>query len=188
MRSRRALTAALVLSAVTILTVAACGSSVQGSAQVNSNAAVESATSAETTAERTSRTAVAEPTDLSELSSMLNDLPTDIPTDLGDLSDIPTDLTGLYNEDCLAVTAGYAAIAGAILGGSSTIDGQDLEQYFEQFGGEIPAELAPDVQALKEVAEEAKGKDLIALGELFSSEKYTTADANVQAWIDANCG
>ena len=35
MRSRRALTAALALSVVTILAVAACGSYVQGSAQVN---------------------------------------------------------------------------------------------------------------------------------------------------------
>ena len=190
MRSRHALTAALTLGVVTILTVAACGSSVQGSAQVNA-AAAESATSAQTTSQRTGRTSV-NATDLSELSSMLNELSTElsVPTDLSLPSDLtfPTELSGFYNDDCLAVVAGYAAIAGAILGGSSTVEGQDLQQYLDQFGGEVPAELAPDVQALKEIAEEAQGKDLLALGELFSSEKYTTADAHVQAWIEANCG
>ena len=45
MRSRHALTAALALGVVTILTVAACGSAVQGSAQVNSAAAETMTTS-----------------------------------------------------------------------------------------------------------------------------------------------
>src|SRR6185312_12667072 len=71
MRSRHALTAALALGVVTILTVAACGSAVQGSAQVNSAAAeTMTSSSAQTTSARTSRTSTAAPTDLSDLSSM----------------------------------------------------------------------------------------------------------------------
>ena len=72
MRSRHALTAALTLGVVTILTVAACGSSVQGAAQVNS-AAAETMTDV--------RTSIGA-TELSDLSSMLNDLQTGLPSDL----------------------------------------------------------------------------------------------------------
>ena len=199
MRSRHALTAALALSVVTILTVAACGSSVQGSAQVNT-AAAESATSAATTSERTtserSRTSVAEPTDLSDLSSMLNDLPTDlsIPSDLTDLS-FPTELTDLsipnYNSDCLTVAFAYAGIglaAFGTFGGQGNFDSGDLQKQINDLTGSVPAEIAPDVQALAEVASEANGKSLADAGQLFESEKWTTASDNISKWLDANCG
>lgn len=191
MRSRHALTAALALSVVTILTVAACGSSVQGSAQVNT-AAAESATSAETTSERTGRTSV-EATDLSDLSSMLNDLSTElsVPTDLS----LPTELTDLsipdYNSDCLTVAFAYAGIGLAAFGsygGQGDFDAAELQKQIDELTGSVPAEIAPDVQALGEVAAEANGKSLVEAGQLFESEKWTTASDNISKWLDANCG
>ncbi len=199
MRSRHALTAALALSVVTILTVAACGSSVQGSAQVNT-AAAESATSAQTTSERTSRTSTAAPTDLSDLSSMLNDLSTElsVPTDLSLPSDLtfPTELSDLtdipgYNSDCLSVSFAYLGIglaAFGTLGGQGTYDAADLKKSLDELTASVPAEIAADVQALNEVAAEANGKSLAEAGQLFESEKFTTASDNISKWLDANCG
>lgn len=201
MRSRRALTAALALSVVTILAVAACGSSVQGSAQVNS-AAAESATSTATTSTgttsaRTSR--ATEPTDLSDLSSMLNDLSTElsVPTDLSLPSDLtfPTELTDLtnipgYNSDCLSVSFAYLGIglaAFGTLGGQGTYDAAELKKSLDELTASVPPEIAADVQALNEVAADANGKSLAEAGQLFESEKFTTASDNISKWLDANC-
>lgn len=206
MRSRHALTAALALSVVTILTVAACGSSVQGSAQVNT-AAAESATSSTTssstttsarTSDRTSR--ATEPTDLSDLSSMLNDLSTElsVPTDLSLPSDLtfPTELSDLtdipgYNSDCLTVSFAYLGIglaAFGTLGGQGTYDAAELEKSLQELTASVPPEIAADVQALTEVAAEANGKSLAEAGQLFESDKFTTASDNISKWLDANCG
>jgi hypothetical protein len=198
MRSRHTLTAALALSVVTILAVAACGSSVQGSAQVNT-AAAESATSAQTTSERTGRTSV-EATDLSDLSSMLNDLSTElsVPTDLSLPSDLtfPTELTGLtdipgYNSDCLSVSFAYLGIglaAFGTLGGQGSYNAADLQKSLDELTASVPPEIAADVQALNEIAAEANGKSLAEAGQLFESEKFTTASDNISKWLDANCG
>lgn len=201
MRSRRALTAALALSVVTILAVAACGSSVQGSAQVNT-AAAETATSATTTADRTSERTSREtaPTDLSDLSSMLNDLSTElsVPTDLSLPSDLtfPTELTDLtdipgYNSDCLTVSFAYLGIglaAFGTLGGQGTYDAAELKKSLDELTASVPPEIAADVQALNEIATEANGKSLAEAGQLFESDKFTTASDNISKWLDANCG
>lgn len=200
MRSRRALTAALALSVVTILAVAACGSSVQGSAQVNT-AAAETATSAQTTADRTTaRSSRAEPTDMSDLSSMLNDLSTElsVPTDLSLPSDLtfPTELTDLnnipgYNSDCLTVSFAYLGIglaAFGTLGGQGTYDAAELKKSLDELTASVPPEIAADVQALNEVAADANGKSLAEAGQLFESDKFTTASDNISKWLDANCG
>jgi len=103
------------------------------------------------------------PTDLSELTSMLGDLPTggEIPTDLGDLgsllSDLPTDsiptdfgdLTNLnipgYNSACLSVASAYASISfallPALLGGSENFNAGDLEKTVNSLSGNVPPEL-----------------------------------------------
>jgi len=185
MRSRHALTAALALSVVTILTVAACGSSVQGSAQVNS-AAAEAVTS----------DATVDATDLSDLSSMLNELsteltvPSDFPTDLT----LPSDLGDLnipgYNDACITVAFAYAAIgltAFGTFGGQGQFDSADLQKSIDELTASVPAEIQPDVQALSEVAGEANGQSLQEAGQLFSSEKWTTASDNISKWLDANC-
>jgi len=50
-----------------------------------------------------------------------------------------------------------------------------------------PADLAPDIQALGEVASEASGKSLTDAAALFESEKFTTAQNNIDQWLTANC-
>lgn len=197
MRSRRSLTAALALSVVTILAVAACGSSVQGSAQVNP-AAAESATSAETSSERTGRPSV-DATELSELSSMLGDLPTDlsVPSDLS----IPTDLTFPtdlnipgYSNACISVSLAYLSVTLAPLatlaGGSSEYDASELKKSLEDLrnSGEIPPEIAPDIETLATLADQAGGGTLSDAGQLFGSQEFVTASDNISAWLDANCG
>jgi len=208
MSSRSTVFAALSLAAVTIIAVAACGSSVSGSAQANP-AAETAALSTEISVPSELTEATALPTDLSELTSMLGDLPTggDIPTDLGDLGSLlndlptdslPTDLGDLgnlnipgYNGACLSVASAYASISfallPALLGGTENFNAGDLENTVNSLSGNVPPELAPDIQALGEIAAEANGKPLTEVSTLLESEKYTTADKHLSDWLDANC-
>ena len=204
MRSRSAVTASLALAAVTILVVAACGSSVAGSAAVNT-AAAETIQSSTATTERTTGAESTEstrtraesattdlsiptelPTDLSELTSLLSELPTylSIPSDLGDIPG--------YNPACLTVSLAYASIFlatyPALLGGSDTFDASELQKAISDLSGQVPPEIAADIQALTEVAAEANGKTLTEVGQLFESEKFTTATDHIEAWTTANCG
>jgi hypothetical protein len=191
MRSRHALAAALALSVVTILTVAACGSSVQGSAQVNS-AAAETVTGAETTSQRTSRTAV----DATDLSSMLNDLstgltvPSDFPTDLS----LPSDLNiPGYTSACISVSLAYLSVGLAPLatlaGGSSPYDASQLKQALADLrsSGEIPPEIAPDIDKLATLADQASTGSLSDAAQLFQSQDFVTASDHISAWLDTNC-
>ncbi len=193
MRSRHAITAALVLGVVTILTVAACGSSVQGSPQANT-AALETLSSTEAPQSL--------PTELTDLSSMLADLPTGIPSELSnlpsELSDLPSDLGDLtnlnipgYNDACITVAFAYAGIglaAFGTFGGQGQFDSADLQKSIDELTANVPAEIQPDVQALADVAAQANGKSLVEAGQLFESEKWTTASDNIDKWLDANCG
>jgi len=193
MRTRSTVTAAFALAAATILAVAACGSSVTGSAQPNSAAAV--AASVET-----------------ELSGLLSDLPTAVPTDLTIPTDftlptdftVPTDISGLedltnldipgYSSECLSVSLAYLAVTFApfatLAGGSSQYDAADLQKAFDDLKSQatIPPEIAPDIQALEEIAQQASGATLSDAGALFESEKFTTASNNISSWLDKNCG
>jgi hypothetical protein len=199
MRSRSTVTAALALAAATILAVAACGSSVSGSAAVNSAAAetvvATTATSAQTS---TSSTETSEPTDLtipslpSELSALLSGLPTDasLPGDFPTDISIPSDFRRA--ADCLTVGLAYASITVATLpaqlGGSGTFDSGELQKAIDDLSGSVPPEIAEDIQALNEVAAEANGKSLAEVGELVNGEKFTTATDHIQAWTTAHCG
>jgi hypothetical protein len=203
MRSRSTVTAALALAAVTILAIAACGTSVSGSAEVNTVAAETVATGTSSTATTTSTDSTetsepsastvptALPTDLSELTALLSGLPS-IPTDLS----IPSDLGNLdipgYSPECLTVSLAYASIFlatyPALLGGSDAFDASELQKAIDDLSGQVPPEIAGDIQALSEVAAEANGKTLTEVGELFDGDKFKTATANIEAWTNANCG
>jgi hypothetical protein len=211
MRSRSTVTAALALAAATILAVAACGSTVSGSAAVNTAAAasIESSTTASTesttstestdsstaTSEATTPTAL--PTDLSELTALLSGLPTDLslPSDLSDLS-IPSDLGDLnipgYNPECVTVALAYGSILlatyPALLGGDGAFDATQLQKAISDLSGQVPPEIAGDIQALGEVAAEANGKTLTEVGQLFDSDKFKTASDHIEAWTNTNCG
>src|SRR6478735_5934439 len=200
MKKRSTITAAFALAAATILTVAGCGSSVSGSAQPNPAAQTAELPSVDLTLPSDL------PSELSELNSALSDLPTDLtiptdfPTDLTFPTDftVPTefsDLTNLsipgYNSDCLSVASAYASISLALLpalfGGTEQFNAGDLQNSLDSLTGQVPDELAPDIQALAEVATEAGGKSLTDAAGLFESEKFTTAQNNIDQWLTANC-
>ena len=202
MRNRSTVTAALALAAATILTIAACGTSVTGSAQPNQAAAVsaESETSQTSgtsrSAQNSARTTqdLSVPTDLSdqtaELSALQSVLPSDlsIPSELTDLS-IPSNL-GL-DSSCLTVALAYASVGLALLpalGGTGTFDATQLQSAVTSLSSEVPSELSGDVQALAEVAQEANGKSLIDVSTLLDSDKYTTATKHIEDWVSTNCG
>jgi hypothetical protein len=211
MRTRSTIIAAFCLAAATILAVAACGTSVSGSAQPNPAAetvSIPSSSDISLPSELTADTAV--PTDLSALTSMLGNLPTggEIPTDLGGLNSLlqdlpsgalPSDLGDLTNLNipgpaagCLPVVGAYSSVSLALLpvlfGGSDAFNSADLEKALSSLNtGDVPAELVPDIQALGEVAAEANGKSLTEVSDLLNSEKYTTADKHISDWLDANC-
>ena len=195
MSSRTSITAALAMAAVTILAVAACGSSVTGSAQANSAAVLTTTTpSTESTSEISLPSeltdASALPTDLSELTSLLDDLPTDLslPSDLSDLTNL--DIPG-YNGACLSVGLAYAAILIAtyptILGGSESFDATELEGAIKQLSGQVPPEIAGDIEMLSQIAAQANGKSLTEVGKLFESDEFTAATKHVEDWTTANC-
>jgi len=214
MRTRSTVTAAFALAAATILAVAACGSSVGGSAQPNSAAAVagaettsEPATTAGGTSGRlTLPTAV--PTNLSDLASELSGLATAIPTDLSvpNLSNLQ-DLTslvpsGVISSALLGLSATCAPVYGltvvlqlmpylTALGGQTVYDGSDLDSALKDLtdaSGQFPPEIAKDIQAIAEVAKAADGKTYAEADELLKSEKFTTAAKDISDWYKANCG
>ena len=199
MRTRSTVTAAFALAAATILAVAACGTSVTGSAQPNTVAAqtlsIPSSVDVSEPSELTEATAL--PTDLAELTSMLGALPTDlsiptgfaVPTDFGDLGNL--NIPGLA-PGCLAVTGALFSIALALaptyLGGSETFDAGELEQALSSLSSQAPPELAADIETLKDVAAEANGKSAAEVTALLEDERYEAAYANIEAWTTANCG
>jgi len=201
MRTRFTITASFALAAATILAVAACGSSVSGSAQPNPVAAATAGIPS---------IDISIPSELPELTSALEELTRNLPTDvtIPDLTipdiTIPTDftiptefgdLTNLsipgYNSDCLSVASAYASISLALLpalfGGTEAFNAGDLQATLDSLSGQVPADLAPDIQALGEVASEASGKSLTDAAALFESEKFTTAQNNIDQWLSANC-
>ena len=206
MRNRSTVTAALALAAATILTIAACGTSVTGSAQPNQAAAVsaESETSqtsgtsrsAQTSARTTQDLSVPTelPTDLSDLTAELSALQSVLPSDLS----IPSELTDLsipsnlgLDSSCLTVALAYASVGLALLpalGGTGTFDATQLQSAVTSLSSEVPSELSGDVQALAEVAQEANGKSLIDVSTLLDSDKYTTATKHIEDWVSTNCG
>ena len=206
MRNRSTVTAALALAAATILTIAACGTSVTGSAQPNQAAAVsaESETSqtsgtsrsAQNSARTTQDLSVPTelPTDLSDLTAELSALQSVLPSDLS----IPSELTDLsipsnlgLDSSCLTVALAYASVGLALLpalGGTGTFDATQLQSAVTSLSSEVPSELSGDVQALAEVAQEANGKSLIDVSTLLDSDKYTTATKHIEDWVSTNCG
>lgn len=210
MSTRSSITAALALAAATILAVAACGSSVSGSAQPNPVAA-ETMTVPTTfdTSVPTELDATALPTDLDQLTSMLSDLPTDlgiptdlaiptdltfptdftIPTDLGDLGDL--NIPGLA-PGCLAVSGALLSISVAVLpiylGGTDAFNAGELQTALSSLSAQAPPELAADIQTLSDIAAQANGKSAAEVTTLLESPEYEAAFANIEAWTEANCG
>ena len=180
MRSRSTITAAFALAAATILAVAACGSSVTGSAQPNVVAAQTMTTpNVETSIPSELGDPTAIPTDLDAITSMLAELPPDlsVPSELDQL-------TALVPEGpCGAVSAAYGAALAAPFVGTA-----DLDYYLGQLTdqSDIPEELLDDLEAIRQISSEAaaNGENLY---QLFTSEPFTTATTNISAWIDANC-
>lgn len=183
MRSPRSITAALVLGAATILTVAACGASVQGT-PVADTSAMES------------QIQDAVPTDLSDLSSLLENLPTELPSlpdlSLPSLPELPTNISipGV-STDCLAVAQNFGLIAvaiGSVALSSGNFDASGLLSQLDSLSGSVPDELKPDVQTLIVLAEDANGKPTAQVLQIFSTPEYSDALNNISTWVDANCG
>jgi len=200
MRNRSTVTAALALAAATILTIAACGSSVTGSAQPNQAAAASAESETSQTPETSARTTedlsvpTELPTDLSDLTADLSALQSLLPSDLA----IPSELTDLsipsnlgLDSPCLTVALAYASVGLALLpalGGTGNFDATQLQSAVTSLAEEVPSELAGDVQALAEVAQEANGKSFTDVIALTESEKYTTATKHIEDWTSTNCG
>ncbi len=150
-------------------------------------------------------------TDETESTSLLSALPTDlslpsdltIPTDLtlptdfsvpSDLSEL-TNLTGLdipgLAPGCLEVASAYASISLALLpalfGGSAGFDAGDLQKSLSELSANVPPELAPDIKVLADAAAAASGKSLSEAADVFNSSEFTTAQNNIDQWINTNC-
>ena len=150
-------------------------------------------------------------TDATALTSLLSELPTGlslpsgltIPTNLtlptdfsvpSDLSEL-TALTGLdipgLKPGCLEVASAYASISLALLpalfGGTSGFNAGDLQKSLSELSANVPAELAPDIKTLTDIAAQANGKSLTDASQLLSGDQFTTAQNNIDAWLKTNC-
>lgn len=210
MSTRSTVIAAFGLAAATILAVAACGSSVSGSAQPNPAAEAVSIPSSIDVSLPSDLTDATLPTDLSELTSVLGNLPTggDVPTDLGDLGsllqNLPTDalpsefgdLTNLnipgYNGACISVSLSYASIGfstlGALTGGGGDFDSAGLTKAVAAFAAQAPPELSEAAQELTDLAAQTNGKSNADALSLLDGDAYHQASDQVDAWLTANCG
>jgi hypothetical protein len=213
MRTRSTVTAAFALAAATILAVAACGSSVSGSAQPNSAAVVAGASSETTSGPATTPGGTSDrltlptaiPTNLSDLASELSGLATAIPTDpnLSKLQDLTSLVpSGVIPSALLGLSATCAPVYGltvvlqlmpylTALGGQTVYDGSDLDSALKDLteaSGQFPPEIAKDIQAIADVAKAADGKTYAEADELLKGEKFTTAAKDISDWYKANCG
>ncbi len=231
MTSRFTITAALA-AAVAIVTVAACGSSVTGSAQPNAAAAATAATApgspssstsptstiptttsrtstSDTTTSRTSssdtttsRTSSSDTTTSRTSTSATSSLPTDltvptdftVPTDLSLPSDL-SELTNLsipgYSGECLSVSSAYAGVTLAMIpvffGGTESFNAGDLQKTLDSLSGNVPAEIAPDLQAIADLAAQSNGKSMTDAAALLQSDQFTTAQNHIEQWLTAHC-
>jgi hypothetical protein len=127
---------------------------------------------------------------------MLNDLstgltvPSDFPTDLS----LPSDLNiPGYTSACISVSLAYLSVGLAPLatlaGGSSPYDASQLTQALADLrsSGEIPPEIAPDIDKLATLADQASTGSLSDAAQLFQSQDFVTASDHISAWLDTNC-
>jgi hypothetical protein len=101
-------------------------------------------------------------------------------TDELDLSN----LGGLGN--CLEIGAAYASVHLNALGAGDEQTRAELEKTLDQLKGELPDDIRDDLQVIADGI--ARSKNLVEVGEFFDSEEYTKANANIERYINEQCG
>lgn len=104
----------------------------------------------------------------------------DSSTDRLDLSD----LGGFGN--CVEIGAAYASVHLNALGAGDEQTKAELEKTLDQLKGEVPDDVRDDLQVIADGI--ARSKNLVELGEFFDSEEYTKANANIERYINEQCG
>jgi hypothetical protein len=104
----------------------------------------------------------------------------DSSTDQLDLSD----LGGFGN--CVEIGAAYASIYLNALGAGDEQTKAELEKTLDQLKGEVPEDVRDDLQVIADGI--ARSKNLVEVGEFFDSEEYTKANANIERYINEQCG
>ena len=118
----------------------------------------------------------------------------DTGTDSGDSgSDTPSDTTDLSipdiagsADDCIALGLAYASVAAGALG--MTEDVAEMEQQFEEMKGDIPADLQDDLDVISAAFKTMADDGIMAGGEAMSTPEFEDAQANIEAYLNENCG
>lgn len=87
---------------------------------------------------------------------------------------------------CVALGLAYASSAAAAIGMTEDVD--QLSQEFEQYKGEVPEELRDDLDVVEQAFATMQQDGLLAGGEAMSSPEFEQAQANIEAYLNDNCG
>ncbi|WP_208026942.1 hypothetical protein [Rhabdothermincola sediminis] len=101
-------------------------------------------------------------------------------TDELDLSN----LGGLGN--CLEIGAAYASVHLNALGAGDEQTRAELQKALDDLEGELPDDIRDDLQVIADGI--SRSKNLVEVGEFFDSEEYTKANANIERYINEECG
>ncbi|WP_334143916.1 hypothetical protein [Rhabdothermincola sp.] len=105
----------------------------------------------------------------------------------GDTSTDELDLSKLGGfGNCVEIGAAYASIYLNALGAGDEQTKAELEKTLDQLKGEVPEDVRDDLQVIADGI--ARSKNLVEVGEFFDSEEYTKANANIERYINEQCG
>jgi len=134
----------------------------------------DTATSVESSTTTTASESRASTTTTSSSSSSGSSSSDTIP-DLGNLS------------ECLKVAGTYASLfLGLLSPNSSDSDKAQVQQQLDEIKAQVPSDVQKDLQTIEDGLKDANSFSDVA--KFLDSDKFKSADANVQKYLDQKCG
>lgn len=105
---------------------------------------------------------------------------------LDDANDSIDELEGLLGDeysDCLAIASAYTQLGALMLGGS----GEDVDGILSGIEGRIPDEIKDDFDVVSAAFAQVAEEGIFAGGEAMDTPEFEEANANIEAYVDAEC-
>lgn len=102
---------------------------------------------------------------------------------LPDLGDLPGD-----TEGCIALGLAIGSSAAAGIGVGDPAELKKLEEEFAQYQEQVPEELRDDLQVMQEAFQKVADEGFVAGGEAMSTPEFESAQANIETYMNENCG
>ena len=89
--------------------------------------------------------------------------------------------------DCMAVAGTYASLfLGLLMPNASDSDKAKVQQELNDLKAKVPADIQKDLQTISDGLQNANS--LSELSDFMDSAKFKAADANIQKYLDEQCG